>query len=374
MDQSKVNPFVGNTETSAGGSPVSAPSNPAANQAPVKPATPSVPVNPYAPAGAPYAPGSNTPAPDYTTSYMSSSDGPAVPNTGASAYTNFSPASSQNQDIFMPSDPPEKPKLFTKKFIIFAVIGVVLIIAAVVAGLIVQNNKKSNQSVKSNSVEDTFLNYANYLLYGKISTEPISDDVSWSSVNSEIARVVNDDDQPTKYLDELYKKFQIFSKAGLVSSDEEPTYIQSTTQDLAKQIEILTKYETTSKISLSSIIDKYLTEGRTAMLQDVDKAYSDIARAPEDTLRQYAEQKVSLANAVANLYDIYNTAGCIVGQTIDGACAKNIIDRSEINELSNKISSLQDELVSFEQNLVPNIIENSRTIYTIIFMKGEETR
>lgn len=165
MDQDKVNPFVGNTETSAGGSPVSAPSNPAANQAPVKPATPSVPVNPYAPAGAPYAPGSNTPAPDFATP----SDGPAVPNTGSSAYTNFSPAPSQNYAS------PEKPKLFTKKFIIFAVIGIVLIIAAIVAGVVIQNTRKSKTTssgvVVTNSYQKPLNTYTNYIVSGSDSSE-----------------------------------------------------------------------------------------------------------------------------------------------------------------------------------------------------------
>ncbi|MBR3365921.1 hypothetical protein IKG48_02260 [Candidatus Saccharibacteria bacterium] len=134
MDQDKVNPFVGNTETPAGGSPVS---------------VPSTPVNPYAPAGTPYAPGSNTPAPDYATPMsdpqIGDSDSPAVPNTSApAAYTSISPAPSVSPE-------PEKPKLFTKKFIIFAVIGLVLIAGAIVAGVIVQNSKKSG----SNKLVDT---------------------------------------------------------------------------------------------------------------------------------------------------------------------------------------------------------------------------
>ena len=154
MDQDKVNPFVGNTETPAGGSPVSAPSTP---------------VNPYAPAGTPYAPGSNTPAPSYADPISAS---PAVPNTSASdpAYTSISPAPSQN------FDDPEKPKLFTKKFIILVIIGLVLIAGAVVAGIIVQNNKKatgsSANSTSASSDGQGLLNlYTNYIISGTASAD-----------------------------------------------------------------------------------------------------------------------------------------------------------------------------------------------------------
>lgn len=190
MDQDKVNPFVGNTEAPAGGAPVSdtssssAPASASSSSAaaPIQ----SVPVNPYAPAGAPYAPGSNTPAPDYATPYAGgtyaspsinnmSSDGPAVPNAGSSAYTSFSPAPSQNQDIYMPSDSPEKPKLFAKKFIIFAIIGLVLIAGAVVAGVIMQNNrgkKDTSATVKSGDYQASLNTYINYITSGSNSSEP----------------------------------------------------------------------------------------------------------------------------------------------------------------------------------------------------------
>lgn len=182
MDQDKVNPFVGNTETPAGGAPVSDASAFSSSTA-ASGSTPSVPVNPYAPAGAPYAPGSNTPAPDFATPYSGGtydspdtafSNDPAVPNTGSSAYTSFSPAPSQNQDIYMPSGSPEKPKLFTKKFIIFAIIGLVLIIAAVVAGVIVQNNrteKGTSVTVKSNDYQSSLNTYINYITLGSNSSE-----------------------------------------------------------------------------------------------------------------------------------------------------------------------------------------------------------
>lgn len=162
MDQDKVNPFVGNAETSAGGSPVSVPSS-----TPVS----STPVNPYAPAGAPYAPGSNTPTPSYATP-MQSLNGPAVPNTSASsndfAFTAISPT-------------PEKPKLFSKKFLILAGIGVALIIAAVVTGIILQNNRGNNKNNTSgatvaqtppvSSQEATVRKLANLLISGNESVD-----------------------------------------------------------------------------------------------------------------------------------------------------------------------------------------------------------
>lgn len=97
------------------------------------------PVNPYAPTGAPYAPGSNTPAP---------------------VFTPISPA-------------PEKPKLFTKKFIIFIIIGIVLIVAAIVAAVIIRSSRQGNNTntPPSSQQEATVRELANLLISGNKSTD-----------------------------------------------------------------------------------------------------------------------------------------------------------------------------------------------------------
>ena len=131
MDQNKVNPFSENPASSAG-------------SAPAPQSSPNVPVNPYAPAGAPYAPGSNTPPPDYA---ITSGDAPAVPNT-APRFSTPDPAFTSVPNNY-PSASPEKPKFFTKKFVILASAGVVLILAAVATGLILQNNRSNNTNTGS---------------------------------------------------------------------------------------------------------------------------------------------------------------------------------------------------------------------------------
>ena len=153
MDQNKVNPFSENPATGAGNN--------------------SVPVNPYAPAGAPYAPGSNTPPPDYA---ITSGDAPAVPNT-APRFSTPDPAFTSVPNNY-PSAGPEKPKFFTKKFVILIVAGILLIVAAVVTGVILQNNR--NNSTGSASRTNTTNELANLLINGEsVDTTPELSSSEW---------------------------------------------------------------------------------------------------------------------------------------------------------------------------------------------------
>ncbi len=310
MDQSKVNPFVGNTETSAGGSPVSAPSNPAANQAPVKPATPSVPVNPYAPAGAPYAPGSNTPAPDFATP----SDGPAVPNTGSPAYTNFSPAPSQNQDIFMPSDSPEKPKLFTKKFIIFAVIGVVLIITAVVAGVIVQNNKKPNSNTASAKGSMEKLNsYMNYILYNAQSSADVTTPYSPEDVYyiETVFNSVNDYDSDIS--EALYSKWNNFY-TGLDSAVSENGIVK----DYNSLVAFFKLYGQTQPLSKENLVKTFLDDGDSeSYIRDYYTVYTN---SNSDYSKDMGRILTNYAMELIDSYNVYNKYGCISSGELNDEC------------------------------------------------------
>ncbi len=404
MDQSKVNPFVGNTETSAGGSPVSAPSNPAANQAPVKPATPSVPVNPYAPAGAPYAPGSNTPAPDFATPYSGGtydspntafSNDPAVPNTGSSAYTSFSPAPSQNQDIYIPSDSPEKPKLFTKKFIILASVGLVLIAGAVVAGVVIQNNKKSSGSKSQSSMVNTdyaksFYKFSNYIVNGSDSTSELKGSYAGSmSYSLAEATLEQKDDNYLAKMKDLFNQFvnqyekarnisleklisEVDSSDGGDTPDQNIGYsaIDYNVANLYKRVVFLEGVEK-AKISEEDIVKAYTTGGIEAVENLFSSTYASLRATNYPGGNEYVTEKIEYGAYLARLLEIYNNAGCLK-DGYDQKCATEIpLDQNGQN-IYEIVEQLQDKAETFESEIVFYIINACWDIQGVFASGGNE--
>ncbi|MBQ3348739.1 hypothetical protein IJG90_04515 [Candidatus Saccharibacteria bacterium] len=302
MDQDKVNPFVGNAETSAGGSPVSVPSSTTVS---------STPVNPYAPAGAPYAPGSNTPTPSYATP-MQPLNGPAVPNTSASsndfAFTAISPA-------------PEKPKLFSKKFLILAGIGVALIIAAVVTGIILQNNrggtKNSNtQSTYPSTTEGNtngLNSYMNYILLGSDSNKAYTDEYNANTVyyietvingvkgyNADIARTM------LAKWDAFYSSLDDEQKSNIAIGD------YNALMEFFRiygNVTPLTDEELLSIFIKGQDGNEYLTNYYSTYVD----SYSPYAKIYGDILINYGSSSFSK-------YQIYSRNGCISDNKLDEEC------------------------------------------------------
>ena len=400
MDQDKVNPFVGNTEAPAGGAPVSDASAFSSSTA-ASGSTPSVPVNPYAPAGAPYAPGSNTPAPDFATPYSGGtydspdtafSNDPAVPNTGA--YTSFSPAPSQDSVQFS-NVGPEKPKLFTKKFIIFAIIGLVLIAGAVVAGVMIQNNKKSSGSKSQSSMVNTdyaksFYKFSNYIVNGSDSTSELKGSYAGSmSYSLAEATLEQKDDNYLAKMKDLFNQFvnqyekarnisleklisEVDSSDGGDTPDQNIGYsaIDYNVANLYKRVVFLEGVEK-AKISEEDIVKAYTTGGIEAVENLFSSTYASLRATNYPGGNEYATEKIEYGAYLARLLEIYNNAGCLK-DGYDQKCATEIpLDQNGQN-IYEIVEQLQDKAETFESEIVFYIINACWDIQGVFASGGNE--
>lgn len=325
MDQDKVNPFVGNTEAPVGGSPIS---------------VPPTPVNPYAPAGAPYAPGSNTPAPDYATPYNPSSDNPAVPNTSApAAYTSISPAPSVSPE-------PEKPKLFTKKFIIFAVIGLVLIAGTVVAGIIVQNSRKNSTTSSPKNPTDKFYSYMNYLISGTDSVKKVDSSSkpgivyyvatelgSTKKYNPEVANTI-----ASKWND-FYDSLSSTSKEG------------DTMKDYQNLVTLFSIYGKNEPLSTETLLNIFTKESEPE--EYIRKYYSPYTDSSSTYAKKYGDTSVEYGLTTYGAYKVYSKYGCINSGTLDKSCLDiQTLEESEIGDVSKfyRNANVEDKLLSQDTN------------------------
>ena len=391
MDQSKVNPFVGNTETSAGGSPVSATptsgstsdfaastsgSTPGFASAPAQPAqstqsaspaqpAPSVPVNPYAPAGAPYAPGSNTPAPSYADPISTS---PAVPNTSSPdpAYTSFSPAPSQN---FTPMSTPERPKLFTKKFVIFMIVGIILIAGAVVAGLMVQGGNKKGSSTQntvsapvetevtiktSSSALETLAYISNLMISGteSASSPDFNVDEWYISI---VAESMADKDIITRYDDarKISKYFSVLDSLTRNNADEK---IETLKKGLEESLTAYEDYLSIDKYE-DDLTGYYLTKGINAATDYANELFSSISSNNASTSNILKRYYLDFLLGKVSLLDDYSKNGCITNNSIDQNCA---------NQFIATFSSLKSQKLRAREYVAP-IFESIKTELTELY-------
>lgn len=381
MDQDKVNPFVGNTETPTGGAPVSdaSGSNAPASASSSSAATPtqSVPVNPYAPAGAPYAPGSNTPAPDYATPYAGgtyaspsvssmSSDSPAVPNTGSSAYTSFSPAPSQNQDIYMPSDSPEKPKLFTKKFIIFAIIGLVLIAGAVVAGVLIQNNRKKGTNISKSTEDVSYLNsYMNYILYGTDSNAKIQDITNNAQpifIEKALGNNKNINIDAAKIMIDKWQTF--LSKYDTSRSEAIKNFVKNNQSN----IDFFKAYTETQPLTEKDIVEDYFA-GNTER-KYFEQKYSSFYEI-SNLANKYIEEQINYALAVFEKIKIYQNHDCMIDQNFNADCMGSKILSDQEKDTIVESMNFYHAAAETYNDIVGQISNDSWLVYNVVSNIGE---
>ena len=404
MDQDKVNPFSGNPDISVGNTPVSQSSpagvaqpglvnttssanisSPAAqpgstgiSNSAAQPSPAQIPVNPYAPAGAPYAPGSNTPPPDYampiTNSPISGFSGsalgednaPAVPNTAPhfsapdSAYTSISPAPSQGQDIFLPSDSPEKPKLFTKKFIIIASISLVLIAAAVITGIILNNRDTSSGSTSLSDNSGTLGVYMNYILYGKESNSKITEQYDNNQIYAAL-KALDANSLNKNFINTAKQKWKNFTDSYDFSND---SWMETSIENYTSLVEFFVRYSEKPPLTSSAI--KQLIYDNASSREYFENYYQSYNPNNLAIISGYIETLVDYDLKNANYYEVYKKYECLTADNLDINCVfRQSIPQEEYNDA---ISYLQEiSTVQNAYNAITNsFIQNAYTIYNYV--------
>ncbi|MBQ9016695.1 hypothetical protein IJ103_00410 [Candidatus Saccharibacteria bacterium] len=321
MDQDKVNPFVSSPDASAGGTPSDQNLQ----------AAPAMPVNPYAPAGAPYAPGSNTPAPAFANQGAPAPQlaDPAVPNTAPRfsnpdpAYTSISPAPS----VTTPA--PDKPKFFTKKFIIFASVGLILIVAAVVAGTILQGSRGGNSSDQS-SGNTTFNSYMNYILTGSQSGAAYQSEYNIGEIY---------------YIEKAFSSADSFNRsvAGEIATNWDKVYTSlsdtqknsAAVEDYNALVEVFRLYSQVPPLSDEALLSAYTSGSGKNYLTDYYSAYDN---GNSVYAKSYGKILVDQGEAAFAKYQIYSREGCLPSGALDEEC------------ISMKILSEEDQATMFSYN------------------------
>ncbi|MBQ9029587.1 hypothetical protein IJ114_02360 [Candidatus Saccharibacteria bacterium] len=309
MDENQMNSFEGNSNASAGansGVSDNTSSNPSA-----------IPVNPYAPSGAPYAPGSNTPAPSYAApsqstpytarTWNSPAISPAVPNTAGN-------------DTFMSIAPaPKETKFFTKKFVIFLIIGLILIAAAIVTGVVIKNNRSNTPA--QNTSNASFNSYMNYILLGVQSDSAYTAGYSPSDIYY-IETVFNSNNNYDVAVAKAFaSKWDVFY--NLLDNNQKGN---SAVSEYNSLIALFKSYTEAPTLTDDALLTAYSnTQGNVSYLTDYYLPYTN---SSSSYAKSYGELLVQYGTAVFNKYAIYSRGGCIIEGQINQECV-DILELSD---------------------------------------------
>ena len=273
--------------------------------------------------------------PSYNNSFGGNNSGAnPVPNSGATPPIGPAPApapiqsptpppqfSSDSGDIIINSAPKSTKKIAPG--IIALIVIVIILLFAGIAFLIINRNNGGSGSAAPSAIKEAFNSYANYVLYGKDSTEDIEDITNSDVVITPYFESLNDDEK-AQYITTATEKYNNFINLyyaedrnldDLVDTNPLDDYFQS-----FPRIKILSEQD---------VLDLYNQYGKSEATQKIKDNYN-IANV-SNNIAVYIDDSEELSNAYLDIIANIDAAGCIKeGAVIDGCYKQTEADVAEL--------------------------------------------
>lgn len=211
-----------------------------------------------------------------------------------------------------------------KAIILAALTAIVLIIVLSVAAFLSSSNSPAAPTIPAIAQRQTtpsslFNSYANDLLYGTDSTDPIGDPEDPHYYNYE-RYIYNGSGSDQAYIDQISEKFNTFYDS-LPSSGTE---LYDAATDYKQLLEFIKINPSSDDYSYENIFDIYSKRGISNARKEAERL---IAAIPEDNpySSEFAEsKKQELDSAVLYLMDI-NSSECLENRELDEECFSDFI-------------------------------------------------
>jgi hypothetical protein len=245
--------------------------------------------------------------------------------------------------ILSPAQPQKNKKRFILPIFLLAIALVVAIIAIFFAF-----GSHSGQTNSSPTLAGSFNRYANLVVYGTDSTEPIQgeyqDNISYTIDNF---ATQNTSSEKTEYFQKVLQLWDIyygnFEKSDYF--DEFNSSINHFTFLLNDSIVFATKIDSLSTFDKNKIFEMFISEGESNTRNTISEYYSSSLSQDNSLLTQYAELLIARDNAMVDQIAVYNNAGCIKDGVIDNNCTMTLDSSSSekyIEAYQAEVDSRQD--------------------------------
>ena len=279
----------------------------------------------------------------------------------------------------------EKGEL-SKKFIIFAIIGLVLIIAAVVAGVIVQNNKKSGNKtetfggVTDSTIQDNLNKLANYLSSGTESTKENANTYVFDSNDYAFKNALRDESE--SYLDTTktlldnfissYEKANDVKISGVITAAENSNFsvLDYAVAGFYQKLDFIINFAKVGQIDGETIINTFISSGADGVKALFNSKYSNLANTSFSDGREYIENQLAYSDAISKLFEFYSANGCLNG-SYNKECIDNLTPTEDIDNLENEMNAILSAMDSFQNGIVSETMSDCQNLHRMFNEKGE---
>ena len=246
----------------------------------------------------------------------------------------------------------QKPKQNKRPFIIGGIILAIFAVICVVI-LVVVSQLSGGKETKFGNAEVAFNQYATYFLYGTA-----NDNLSGEYQPDKTYEV--DLQLESEEVNKTYwnKSSELLNDAiKFAESDEKITrYLVSSLQSYKQYFDFISLYRQKGEIDEGRLLAVYLSDGADAARSNIDDFYNNFGEQNFDVEKNYIENRKQQYYNMLEVYEIYNTLGCIHdGEIDDNNCARaaseNTLERLEV----------QLSLTSGAKSTADRIIKNSIT-------------
>ena len=337
---------LGGNQTSTGGTDAPILQNSPLNQTPPpssassnEPATSENPQQPTAsenssnPTDLPIDSPNSHPDPTFDSLDTPSYNQSASPTPATDPYTQEFLNSLQVPDSVVEGSGPQKPKT---GLIIAVVIAVIILVGVSIAAFLSFSNTPSTPTIAQNQSDPTpsslFYTYANDLLYGTDSTDPIGDQEDEYYGYNYTKKIFNGPESNQKYFDSIYQKFNTFYQS-LRSSGITSGNLYDAATDYKLLLDFLKINPSSETFSYENVRESYLENGEDAAK---NTANDILSRIPKNN--KYANSFLNFKTNEFNdeieyLFGL-NAHECIEEGVIDPSCEMefNIMRVSELQQ------------------------------------------
>lgn len=263
------------------------------------------------------------------------------------------PMSDDTGDIILNTDEGKKSK---KWWIVGGVLGLVAIAAAVAVGLWLKPwewSGRNDDSGFKETIKESFDKYANYLVNGRVSKEPLEEEYIYGRSYA-LGRAINtlDYDYFEKLADYWSDFWQMYDNQDVIAVD-----------GIIRQndmMDFMITYYKEAYITDYDLLKRYNNEGSDVIRSYISREYEKLEKMEYGLADDFAIAMKNKLLSQIDLYDIYAQGGCIIEDRLDYDCIDSLQAADDTKAKLRELLMADD--IGIIDSAVENILRNSLRI------------
>lgn len=252
---------------------------------------------------------------------------------------------------------------------IFAIFLALLVaIVGIVTVFIMLGNQPASEEHTSkgdiSSLQSSLNHYVNLLLYGKTDSDSLAD-AQYDPFDSKIYTIVysGNADSINSYFDKAQALLDTFLRQArdMYSSSATPDeeIILSLARNNLSQLQTVREYATMETFNMT---EACASQNYSEFQQNVKRYYDNALQSSDSSLREIAEAKMRMSEAITTIFESYKRNDCISNGSIIDSCVEGIVWTDEMLAAQDVFLAAQDNSYQNANNLLSNLFYSCKSL------------